>query len=216
MEKQTGKNDTVSAFTHKKMCPKGAVLRSKDQTTTCHYGHAGCITNVDKLESLFKYKSVRDIGRKIADAGVTVAYCTTDGDLCLHRGVIHSTQEDNPSQQVKRLADLVNLSQTKVKRAKKRTFSPHLFPGMTTKKDRQECKCVLAADQKNGSSKGLKRISEQFNANTDQMKREMPPLLMLYFRSMVEIAVNVWKSQQEPVQGVTVTTGSLGLAHPPS
>ena len=83
----------------------------------------------------------------------------------------------NPSHQVKRLADLVHLSQTQVKRAKKRTFSPHLFPGMTTKKDRQGCKCVLAADLKNRSSMILKHMSEKFNADTDQMKREMPSVI---------------------------------------
>ena len=91
-----------------------------------------------------EYESGREIGRNIADAGVTVACCTTDGDSRLHKGVAQSIQEANRSHQVKCLADLVHLSQTQVKQAKKRTFSPHLFPGMTTKKDRQECKCVLA------------------------------------------------------------------------
>ena len=36
---------------------------------------------------------------------------------------------------------------------------------------------------------------------------------MLHFSAMVETAVTVWKSQQEPDQGVMVTTGLLGLAH---
>ena len=36
---------------------------------------------------------------------------------------------------------------------------------------------------------------------------------MLYFSATVETAVTVQKSQQGPVQGVTVTTGLLGLAH---
>ena len=39
---------------------------------------------------------------------------------------------------------------------------------MTTKKDRQECKCVLAADLKNKSSMILKHMSEKFNADTDE------------------------------------------------
>ena len=152
MEKQTSKNYIVSAFTQNKMCPKEALLRSKGgQTATCPCGNTGCIANVDKLESLSEYDSGRDIGRHIAGAGVTVAYCTTEGDSHLHKGVAQSTQEAYPSHQVKRLDDLVHLSQTQVKPAKKRTFSPHLFPGMKTKKDRQECKCVLGADLKNRS-----------------------------------------------------------------
>ncbi|WP_419648275.1 hypothetical protein, partial [Thiolapillus sp.] len=178
MEKQTGKNYIVSAFTQNKLCPKGALLRSRgDQTATCPGGHTGCIANVDKLESLSEYESRREIGRNIAGAGVTVAYCTTDGDSRLHKGVAQSIQEANPSPQVKCLADLLHLSQTQVKRAKKKTFSPHLFPGMTTKKDRQECKCVLAADLKNRSSMILKHMSEKFNADTDQMKHEMPSVI---------------------------------------
>ena len=86
MEKQTGKNYIVSAFTQNKLCPKGALLRSKgDQTATYPGGHTGCIANVDKLESLSEYESRREIGRNIAGAGVTVAYCTTDGDSRLPR-----------------------------------------------------------------------------------------------------------------------------------
>ena len=81
----------------------------------------------------------------ITDAGFTDAYCTPDGDSRLYKGVAKSTQEAIPSNQMKRLADLSHLSQTKVKRAKKRTFSLDLFPGMTKKKDREECQCVLAA-----------------------------------------------------------------------
>ena len=111
MEKQTGKNYIVSAFTQNKLCPKGALFRSKgDQTATCPGGLTGCIANVDKLESLSEYESRHEIGRNTADAGVTVAYCTTDGDLRLHKGVAQSIQEANPSHQVKRLADLVHLS----------------------------------------------------------------------------------------------------------
>ena len=48
---------------------------------------------------------------------------------------------------------------------------------MTTKKDRQQCKCVLAADLKNRSSMLLKHMSEKFNADTDQMKHEMPSVI---------------------------------------
>ena len=142
------------------MRPKGALLRSKgDQTATYPGCYVGCVANVNKLESLSEYESGCEIGRDIADAGITVAYCTTDGDSHFHKGVAQSIQEANPSHQVKRLADLVHLSQTQVKRAKKRTFSLHLFPGMTTKKDRQKCKCVLAADLKNRSSMILKHMS---------------------------------------------------------
>ena len=69
---------------------------------------------------------------------VLVLLLHTAQQMHLHKGVKQSMGEANPSHQVKRLADLVHLSQTQVKQAKKRTFSPHLFPGMTTKKDRQE------------------------------------------------------------------------------
>ena len=139
MEKQTGKNYIVSAFPQNKLCPKlakGALLRSKgDQTATCLGGHTGCMANVDKLESLSEYESGCEIGRNIAGAGVTVAYCTTDGDSRLHKGVAQSIQKANPSHQVERLADLVHLHRHKSNEQRKKTLSPHLFPGMTTKKD---------------------------------------------------------------------------------
>ena len=76
------------------MCPKGALLRSKgDQTATCPGGHAGCIANVNKLQSLSEYESGCVIGRNIADAGVTVVYGTADGHSHLHKGVMQSIQE---------------------------------------------------------------------------------------------------------------------------
>ena len=101
MEKHSGKNFILSAFTQNKLYPKGALLRSKgDQTATCPGGHTGCITNVDNLESLIEYDSGREIGRNIAGAGVTVAYCTTDGDWRLHKGVAQSIQEAYLSHQV--------------------------------------------------------------------------------------------------------------------
>ena len=103
-------------------------MRSKgDQTATCPGGHTGCIANVHKLESLSEYERGREIGRNIADTGVTVVYCTTDGDSRLHMGVTQSIQEANPSPQVKCLADLLHLSQIQVKRAKKKTFNPNSF-----------------------------------------------------------------------------------------
>ena len=116
MEKQTSKNYIVSAFTRNKMFPKRALLRSKgNQTATCPGGHAGCIANVNKLQSLSEYESGCVIGRNIADAGVTVAYCTTNGDPRLHEGVSQSMQQADSRHQVKRLADLGHLSQTQVK-----------------------------------------------------------------------------------------------------
>ena len=94
------------------------------QTATCPCGHTGCIANVDKLESLSEYESGHEIGRNIADTGVTVTYCTTDGDSGLHMGVTQSIQEANPSHQVKCLADLVRLSH---QMSKEKTFSPTSF-----------------------------------------------------------------------------------------
>ena len=98
MEKQTGKNYIVSAFTQNKLCPKGVLLRSKgNQTATCPGGHTGRIANVDKLESLSEYESGREIDRNIAGAGVTVAYCTTDRGSRLHKGVAQSiTSSETP------------------------------------------------------------------------------------------------------------------------
>ena len=84
-----------------------------------------------------EYEGGREIGRNIADAGVTVAYCTTDGDLRLHKGVAQSILEANPSHQVKRLADLVHLSQTQDKRAKKKNFqTPPLSRHENKERDR--------------------------------------------------------------------------------
>ena len=48
---------------------------------------------------------------------------------------------------------------------------------MTTKKDRQERKCVLAADLKNRGSVILKHVSEKFNAGIDLIKCKMPSII---------------------------------------
>ncbi|WP_419623786.1 hypothetical protein, partial [Thiolapillus sp.] len=98
MEKQTGKNYIVSAFTLNKLCPKGALLRSKgDQTATCPGGHTGCITNVDKLESLSEYESGRQIGRNIAGAGVTRwRLALAQGCCAIHTGSQSITSSEMP------------------------------------------------------------------------------------------------------------------------
>ena len=192
------------------MCPKGALLRSKgDQTATCPGCHVGCITIVDKLESLSEYESGCEIGRDIADAVVTVVYCTIDRDS----HVVQSIQETNPSHQVKRLADLVHLSQTQAKRAKKRIFSLHPFSGVTKKKDRQECRCVLAAVLKNRSSMILEHMSEKVNADTDQMKYEMPSVINAVLQCHGVDCSDCVEKSAGICAGVTVTTGLLGLAN---
>ena len=76
IEKQTSKDYIVSAFMQSKMCPKGALLRSKgDEPAACPGGDAGCIANVDKLGSLSEYERGHEIGRNIADAGVVHCSC---------------------------------------------------------------------------------------------------------------------------------------------
>ena len=81
--------------------------------------------------------------------------------LALAQGchAIHTGRQ--PITKVKRLADLVHLSQTKVKWEKKRTFGLKHFPGMTAKEDGQEWKCVLTADLQRRSSMILKHKSEK-------------------------------------------------------
>ena len=60
-------------------------------------------------------------------AGTLQVLVLRDGDWRLHKGVAQSIQEANPSHQVKCLADLVHLSQTQVKRAKKKLSAPTSF-----------------------------------------------------------------------------------------
>ncbi|WP_419605037.1 hypothetical protein, partial [Thiolapillus sp.] len=91
-------NYIVSAFTLNKLCPKGALLRSKgDQTATCPGGHTGCITNVDKLESLSEYESGPEIGRNIAGAGVTRwRLALAQGCCAIHTGSQFITSSEMP------------------------------------------------------------------------------------------------------------------------
>ncbi|WP_419588906.1 hypothetical protein [Thiolapillus sp.] len=178
IETKTGKNYIVSAFTQNKMCQKGALLRGKgDKTATCPGGHVGCTANIDRYESLSEYQSGWEIGHSITEAGVAVEHCTTDGDSRLHKGVTESMQDVNPSHQVKRLADLVHLSQTQIRYAKRKTFSDSMFPGVKKKKDREDCKYVLATDLKNRSSMILKYVSKKYSADTHRMKKEMPSII---------------------------------------
>ena len=68
-------------------------------------------------------QSGQKTGHSITETGVAVEHCTTDGDSHLHKSVAEFMQEVDPSLQVKRLADLVHLSQTQVRYAKRKTLT---------------------------------------------------------------------------------------------
>ena len=178
IETQTGKHYTVSALTKNKICLKGTLLRRKgDKTAICPSGHVGCTANINRYECLSECQRGREIGCNIREARVAVEPCTTDGDSRLHKGVTESMQHFTLSHKVKHVADLVHLSQTLIRHAKRKTVSDNVFPGVTKKNDREDCKYVLAADLKNRSSMILKHVSRKDNADTHRMQKEMPSII---------------------------------------
>ena len=125
----------MSAFTQNKMCQKGALWRSKgDKTAACPGGHVGYTVNNDKYKSLSECQSEQNTGRSMTEAGAAVEHCTTDGDSRLHKRIAEFLQDVIPSHQVKRLADLVHLSQTQARYTKRKTFIDNLFPWLTKNK----------------------------------------------------------------------------------
>lgn len=173
LEKNSGQNYIVSSFTQNKLCPKGAFLQSQgQQDVTCPGGHPDCIANVNKLDSLTEFTAGQQIGEQLMHHGVTVTHCTTDGDSRFVKGL-----EEAMKTKVQRLADTVHLGQTQVKRAKKRSFSDSLFPGVKTKKAKEQCKHALAADLKNRSSVILKNMHKQYKGDTDLIKAAMPAVV---------------------------------------
>ena len=126
---KTGQNYLKSAFAQNEMCQKGVLLRSKgDKTATCPGWPAGCTANTDRYKSLSnchlsECQSRQDICNSITEADITVEHCRTEGDSNLHKDVTESMQDVDPSHQVNCLADLVHLSQTQFRSAKRKTFS---------------------------------------------------------------------------------------------
>ena len=108
---------------------KGVLLRSKgDKTATCPGRLVGCTANTDRYKSLSnchlsECQSRQDICNSITEADITVEHCRTEGDSNLHKDVTESMQDVDPSHQVNCLADLVHLSQTQFRSAKRKTFS---------------------------------------------------------------------------------------------
>ena len=98
------------------------------------------LTNL--YESLSECQSGQETDHSRTWASVAVEHCTTDGDSCLHKRIAESLQDVNPSHKVKYLADLVHQSQTQVRYAKRKTFIDSLFPWLTKKKNREDCKYV--------------------------------------------------------------------------
>ena len=178
IEKNSGQNFIVSSFTQNKLCPKGALLQSRGQENViCPGGHQGCAANVHRLDTMTEYAAGQHIGHDLLKQGVSVTHCTTDGDSRFVKGAEEAMKTMNPSSTVERLADTVHLSQTQVKRAKKRTFSDSLFPGVKTKKAREECKHALAADLKNRSSLNLKHMHKKYKGDTNLIKAKMPAVI---------------------------------------
>lgn len=87
--------------------------------------------------------------------------------------------EADPSVHTQRLNDITHFLQTQVKRAKKVVFSKNLFPGVQTKKLRDQLKHKLAADLKNRTSLILRHMTKKHEADTVKMKTEMPQVIEL-------------------------------------
>ena len=151
IEHNSAKKYIVGVHIQNKLCKKCSPLGN----TPCD--QKDCTANVHPFDSLSEKKAGEEIGRRLAEEGVSVSYCTTDGDGRFVAG-LQSVEEHKD---VVRLADTVHLGQTQIKRGRKVEWSHEMFPGTTTKVVRDKCKNALAVDLKNRSFAVLHQVHKK-------------------------------------------------------
>ena len=156
----------VGVYTQNKLCrkcPPGADAPG---------AHRGCTANVHAFDSLTEKKAGEEIGKKLAEEGVSVTFCTTDGDGRFVAG-LQSVEEHKG---VVRLADTVHLGQTQIKRGRQVEWSNEMFPEAHTKVLKDKCKNAVAVDLKNRSFAILKNIHKKYeqekNGRTSKIKED--------------------------------------------
>ncbi|KAL8565911.1 hypothetical protein ACOMHN_000488 [Nucella lapillus] len=137
IELKSGKKHIVAASSRSTSCHLGAIARLKDPSVTCP-NHLGCTADTDRLVGFSEYQGGHDVASTVASAGVKIVRCTTDGDPGLPKGIADAMKEADPTVCTERLSDITHFLQTQVKRAKKKEFSNGLFPGVRTKKMREQ------------------------------------------------------------------------------
>nr|KAG5688038.1 hypothetical protein BaRGS_003584 [Batillaria attramentaria] len=172
VELNSGANHIVAASTRGTACHRGAVAHRKDAKVNCP-DHPGCTADSDRLVGFTERQGGHDIGTEIASSGVKIQQCTTDGDSRLYIGVAEAMAEADPTVRTVRRADITHRLQCQIKRAKKKVFSANMFPGVTTKKKREQLKAKLAADLKNRTMLILKHFTALYKADTVKIKGDM-------------------------------------------
>ncbi|KAL8613589.1 hypothetical protein ACOMHN_022008 [Nucella lapillus] len=118
-----------------------------------------------------------DMQKKLLEAAGPKKSVHIATDIRLPKDVADAMKEADPTVCTERLSDITHFLQRQVKRAKKKEFSNGLFPGVRTKKMREQLKYKLAADLKNRTSLILRNVTKNHGADTTKIKTKMPGIM---------------------------------------
>ena len=113
-----------------------------------------CTANIPYVAPHSEYELARCIAEELASDDILVEYVTTGGDSSIARGIHEQDTYKTlfPEWTVIRQADPNYLGVSQVRKCNKANFSPHMFPGCTTRAEKKEALKLLSLDEESGGN----------------------------------------------------------------
>ena len=166
MEDNSGQSYIVESDIQTKICVKGTQMRLKGMNVQCP-GHEGCTATTSRFDGLSEKVAGANIGKRIADRGITVTHITTDGDAQCAKGV----QEVTPTPIVK-LIDTTHFAQRQQIKGQGQDWSLDMFSMASTRAQKNQCAKLLAQDMKRRSVTVLHALHEKHQGKLEDIQRE--------------------------------------------
>ncbi len=117
-----------------------------------------------------------ELGRQMADAGLTVKYATTDGDGRSAEGVQNAMRGKDGDCSVMQMADTTHLGKSQSKHAMKAEFSAGMFPGVTAQQPQFQQK-TFALDIKNRGHIIFNEMHTKYAGNLKVISTQIPKVI---------------------------------------
>lgn len=176
IENHTDQKQIVGLCLENKLCPKGALLRSKGIQATCPGGHRGCTATKRMAEPFTEQDIGRKLGQEMSKQGIPVKYVTTDGDGRSADGVGMAMSRSFPNLRVRRQADTTHMGQSQFRRVMKASFSEEMLPGTSAEELKLQHK-MLAADIKHRSHVIFQTLYKEHAGAIHKIKSKMPAVI---------------------------------------
>jgi hypothetical protein len=154
IENNTSFKYIVGLAIENKLCWTGAYLRNKGyEDIKCPGEHLGCTANIEYMQPHSERRMAYSIAQQMHKEDLMIRTLTTDGDTKSFLGAQDFYNELEAAWNVTRQADPNHLGSSQIRRARKANWSVGMFPGKSTRPERQQATAAFAKDIKSRCAK---------------------------------------------------------------